>query len=202
MYELVPKLTAKKDNHSNLICYDEEDFESMVEFLFILSTTMQHIIIVLAILGVLLNVVAVYVLSTKESMKNTFNSLLISLYCIDSMFLLTYGYLSIDLGYSVIDNTIKAIFSRFIKLLYSVAFKASIFMTVGISHERYIAMRHPLRHRALMTSGKARRIRFLKYLIPIIVTAIILVIPEYMEFEFVWELKNETTTQGLHHNYR
>ena len=144
-----------------------------------------------------MNAMAVYILSTTKSMKNVFNSLLICLYCFDTTFLISHIYLIFDLKYNRTQRTITTILSRFIKLLYSVAFKASIFMTVGMSHERFIAMRHPLVHHALMSSTKSRRLRFMKYFVPIIIVACLLVVPEYMDLELVWELKNLETGQTL-----
>ena len=174
----------------------------MLEFLFILSSSMQHIVIGVAITGILMNLTAVYVLSTRKTMKNTFNALLVSLYCIDTIFLSTYVYLSLSLSYMKFHHPIKTIFSRFIKLLYSAAFKCSIFLTVGTSHERYIAMQHPIIHSAYLSSERSRQLRVLKYLVPITVSAIVLVIPEYMELEFVWKLENSSGIQEMNPNKR
>ena len=84
---------------NGLTCYDKKDLESMVEFLFHLSSSMQHIVIGIAIVGIMLNLTGVYILSSRKSMKNTFNQLLVTLYCVDSLFLCAYVYLSVSLTY-------------------------------------------------------------------------------------------------------
>ena len=186
-------------NYDDLLCYDNEYMDSMVEFLFILSLIMQHAVVVIAIIGVLMNSTAMYVLCTRKTMKNTFNTLLISLYCCDTLFLCTYVYLSLTLSYMKTPYWIQTILSRFVKLIYSATFKCSIFLTVATSHERFIAMHHPIIHSAYMSSERSRQIRLLKYLIPITASAIILIIPEYMESEFVWKLKNSSRIQEMQH---
>ena len=184
-------------NQNDLTCYNLKDSESMVKFLFHLSSSMQHTVIGIGIVGIILNLTGVYILSTRKSMKNTFNQLLVTLYCIDSLFLCAYVYLSVSLTYIKSQHLSNTIASRFVKLFYSFAFKVSIFLTVATSHERYIAMLKPVVHFASVSTESNQRLRLMKYLIPIITIAAILNIPEYLELEFVWEessnsLRNNT----------
>ena len=173
-------------------CYNEEDFdESMIVFLYRLSSNTQIAMIVIAIIGIILNITAVYILATRKSMRNVFNFLLVSLYCMDTIFLLTFIYISISFKFGS-NNTIT-ILSQCVKLLYSASFVASVFMTVAISHERYVAIEYPIRHAALMQSGKSRRRRFLKYCVPAVVCSVLLNIPEYLEVDLVWKFENSTS---------
>ena len=178
----------------DLKCYRKNDFASNVEFLYIFSSTLHYIITIVSVFGILMNATGIYILSITKSMKNTFHFLLIGLYCYDTSFLISHIFLNINLKYNRYHGILLKIGTRFIKLLYSAAFNASIFMIVAISHERFIAMRYPLVHHQLMESKRNRRFHFLKYFLPILVLSIFLVIPEYMKFEFVWELENATGT--------
>ena len=190
------------DHNHQLTCYDKKDLESIIEFLFKLSSSMQHIVIGLSITGVIMNLSGVYILSTRKSMKNTFNQLMVSLYCIDSLFLVAYAYLSLTLSYIKVQHPAVAIISRFIKLFYSFAFNCSIFLTVAISHERYIAMQYPLIHSAIMSTGQNRRLRLLKYILLITIFALILIVPEYLEFEFIWTLDHASVPTNNFTNRR
>ena len=172
-------------DYGNLTCYDNKQLESFVEFLFLFSSSMQYIVISVAITGVIMNVTGVYILSSRKSMKNTFNLLMVTLFSIDSLFLLAYVYISLTLGLIKVNHPIHVIVSKCIKLFYSFAFNCSIFLTVGISHERFIAMHHPAIHSADMSTGRNQALRLLKYLFPITVTAVFLCVPEYLESEFV-----------------
>ena len=187
---------------NNLICYHKKELDSMVEFLYLLSTSMQHIVICVAFAGVLMNLTGVYILSTRKSMKNTFNQLLVSLYCMDSLFLAAYVYLSLSLSYMKVQTAITTIISRCTKLFYSFAFKCSIFLTVGTSHERYIAMQHPIIHSIDMSTRRHQRLRLIKYILPITISSLILSVPEYMEFEFVWKAKDASNITKTFTNER
>ena len=180
------------NNDMDLTCYGKEDFASTVEFLYILSSIMQYVLIIIPVLGILMNATGIYILSTTDSMKNTFNFLLVCLYCFDSIFLVSHIFVCLNLKYNMPHGNTSIILSRFVKLLYSAAFNASIYLTVGISHERYIAMRHPLKHHQLMESKKSRQLQFLKYFLPIILVSFTLVVPEFLDVEFVWKLTNSS----------
>ena len=192
-------VATSKNNSSqeygDLTCYDKSDMRPMVEFLFHLSSAMHYVVITIAVLGILLNVIGAYILASRKSMKNTFNRLLISLYSIDSLFLSAYIYINLTLTYVKSQHPIYTILSKFVKLFYSFAFKCSIFVTVGTAHERYIAMLYPATHIANVSSGRNLCIRLLKYLIPISLASMILIIPEYLENELIWELRNSSNTQ-------
>jgi hypothetical protein len=74
--------------------------------------------------------------------------------------------------------------------VYYVTLTLSIFFTVAISHERYIAIQYPIVHRQKMKSAKTRRINLLKYIIFIIFVAVVFHVPKLFELELVW--KNST----------
>ena len=192
-------VATSKNNSSqeygDLTCYDKSDMLPMVEFLFHLSSIMHYVVITIAVFGILLNVTGAYILASRKSMKNTFNRLLISLYSIDSLFLSAYIYINLTLTYVKSQHPIYTILSKFVKLFYSFAFKCSIFVTVGTAHERYIAMLYPATHFGNISSGRNLCIRLLKYLIPISLASMILIIPEYLENELIWELRNSSDTQ-------
>ena len=123
------------DYFDGLTCYTKKDLAPMVKFLFHFSTYMQHIVIAVAILGTILNLTGIYILSSRQSMKNTFNQLLVTLYCIDSLFLCAYVYLSLSITYIKSQHISVMITSRFIKLFYSFAsqvFESAFFLQYGV----------------------------------------------------------------------
>ena len=192
------------NNISGLSCVDNEDFVSMALFLHIFSSTMYYLLVLISAVGILFNIIAMHILFTTKSMKNTFNFLLIALYSFDTTFLGSHLFLSLSLRYQRLRSSVFAVLTRVVKLIYSGAFNASILMTVGLSHERYIAMKYPLVHHQLMDSKRSRQLRFIKYLLPIIFTSCALVIPEFLDVELVWESKNmsQPLSQGINENKR
>ena len=180
-------------DYGSLTCYDKNDMMSMITFLFLLSASMFYILIALSIIGIILNLTGVYILCSRKTMKNTFNQLLVSLYCVDSLFLTSYVYLSLTFTHI---TTITTILSRGVKIFYSFAFKCSIFLTVGTSHERYTAMKFSSINIGDMNTERRLRMRLIKYIIPIIICAMILTMPEYLENEIIWVSRNSSTPEN------
>ena len=177
--------------YEDFVCYNESDvLFSTIEFQSYFSSPMLHITITIAVVGALLNLIGVYILSSYKSMKDTFNRLLISLYCIDSLFLMLHIYLNVI---SIDDETYhptNVVLSKWIRMAYSFLFKCSIFLTVGVSHERYSAMRSVQIGKGILGN------RFQRYLVPVLAISVILSIPEYLETEMVWELRNSSSTKN------
>ena len=180
-------------DYGSLTCYDKNDMMSMIRFLFLLSASMFYILIAVSVIGIILNLTGVYILCSRKTMKNTFNQLLISLYCVDSLFLTSYVYLSLTFTHI---TTITTILSRGVKIFYSFAFKCSIFLTVGTSHERYTAMKFSSINIGDMNTERRLRMRLIKYIIPIIICAMILTMPEYLENEIIWVSRNSSTPEN------
>ena len=182
---------AMFQEYEDFVCHNESDalFSSIV-FQSYFSSAMTQITITIAVVGTLLNLIGVYILSSYKSMKDTFNSLLISLYCIDSLFLVLHIYLNVT---SMDDETYhptNVVLSKWIGIVYSFLFKCSIFLTVAVSHERYSAMKSVQIGKGVLGN------RFLKHLVPVLVISVILITPEYLETEIVWELTNSSSTEN------
>jgi hypothetical protein len=59
---------------------------------------------------------------------------------------------------------------------------ASIFMTVSIALERYIALQNPIAHRQAMNDTGAAKRRLLKYIVPVIFLSVVVNIPKFLEW--------------------
>ena len=131
--------------------------------------------------GILMNIMFCYVLSRKP-LRNLFNSLLIALAIFDSLFL---SLTIIDLFRTQFELTTQVHIFLFPKILHpfiGMTFKASIFMVVAISMERYIAVTRPISLHLEMKDNKGAQVkRFLKYLLPVIVFSIMIDIPKFFE---------------------
>ena len=101
----------------------------------------------LSIMGVIGNIISVYILA-RPNMRNSFNMLLISLAFIDTTYLINDGFLeSIRKRFDVseaLDDFHTRLFPHFLYPLKHIALTASIFMTVAIAFERFIAVHYPI----------------------------------------------------------
>ena len=113
--------------------------------------------IILATLGVFANILAICVFSNK-TFKSNFNNLLIALAVFDLLFLVVCITESIRRtfeAHTANTSTFKGLatqihhhlFPYFLYPLHNILLTSSIFMTISISIERYLAIFHPLVYR-------------------------------------------------------
>ena len=110
--------------------------------------------IILSVFGIIANILAICVFS-KKSFKSNFNNLLISLAVCDLLFLVVSISESVrrtfqdrEASNSTVGGQLTQIhhqmFPYFLYPLHNILLSISIFMTVSISIERYLAIFHPL----------------------------------------------------------
>ena len=54
-------------------------------------------------------------------------------------------------------------------------------MTVAIAFERYVAVHNPINYNRAMNDAKATRTRVLKFLVPVLLLAVIVSVPKFFE---------------------
>ena len=142
-----------------------------------------------SIIGTGLNIIAIFVLISMKTRQNIFNHLLICLLCADSVFLLC-GICFVVFDHLITSDRLYVQLVPVMSPVYWITLTLSTFLTVAISHERYIAIQYPIVHRQKMKSAKTRRINLLKYIIFIMFVAIVFHVPKFFELEVIW--KNST----------
>ena len=122
-------------------------------------------------------------------MKNSFNQLLVFLAAFDSTFIILMLVGAIFRVFKWSDPTAKTLFlylfPYLINPLRSVSCNASIFTTIALSYERHKALCNSIQHRQARAKYSVKR-RTLIYVIPILLMAIILNIPRWMELKNKW----------------
>ena len=78
------------------------------------------------------------------------------------------------------------IFPLEVRPLKKISFTWSIFMIVGIAHERCVAVKYPIQHRQNMMNDAFRRLYLLKYILPILFCGILFNIPKFFEAKICW----------------
>ena len=84
------------------------------------------------------------ILFCREDMRNSFNFLLIALICMDSCFLVAMMCESFRKGFYLASDIHIFLFPYLLYPLLSIAVTGSIYMTVAIAFERYIAVHYPI----------------------------------------------------------
>ena len=147
---------------------------------------------IVSTVGLLLNIFAIIALTNQKSIKNVFNYLMIILMYVDSV------YLFINITRYTLDHIIYSdrlynqVFPHFLYPANNITMMASIWLTVALSHERYVAILRPMVHRARMESGKYRRLHLMKYIIPIFLMSILFNVPTFFDISIYWQPKTST----------
>ena len=171
--------------NSTLNCptWSDEDFERFEQFHFWLCCVG---ILSVSVIGSLLNVIGISLLSRRISSYNIFNELIIILLIIDTLYLSNIFFIKLvdlnNFNAFICDIIVPVFISPVSYLLLTL----SIFMVLGIAHERSMAISAPITHRQSMMSGKYRRYTLLKYLSIILILAISFNIPKFLERKLRW----------------
>ena len=140
----------------------------------------------LSIPGMLMNLIAILALITKSSNHTTFNSLLISLFAFDSIYLFFETIETFRRRFKLESRLHTILLPKLIYPLTIISLSASIFMTVGVAHERYDAIKKPIIHRQSMRSTKFMRKKFIIYILIVCCFAIGFNIPKFFEVDLAW----------------
>ena len=182
-------------NDKELDCpdYSEADFAFLDRFSFWVEGVLQTAVAVAGIVG---NIIASVIISRKE-MRNSFNLLLVSLAIFDSTYLFGSILESFRKNFDMASDWHIVLFPHLLYPFNQVAISGSIFMTVAIAWERYIAVHYPLDYNQAMNDSHAMRKRLVKYVGPVFLLAFVFNIVKFFEaritYRAVYEDANQTT---------
>ena len=156
---------------------------------------------ILSLVGLMLNSVSIFVISRNLTTQNIFNHLIGILFVVDSIFLFLETTHAIHRRLGLLENELQIIFPLFTRPWKKISFTWSIFMIVGIAHERCVAVKYPIQQRQNMMNDEFRRLYLLKYILPILFCGIIFNIPKFFEARLCWNdpidnNSNDTSNEG------
>ncbi|XP_005181777.1 FMRFamide receptor [Musca domestica] len=159
-HSLYGGINYTNSDHQQYPCqklYNPEDHETLVEF-WVCGVCLN----IVGILGIIGNVISMIILS-RPQMRSSINYLLIGLACCDTVLIITsmllFGIPSIypyTGNFFLYYNYIFPYISPVVFPIGMISQTASIYMTFTVTLERYVAVCHPLKARALCTYGRAK----------------------------------------------
>lgn len=183
LYSTMGPIVSSLMNNSNATDEDEsclrEDPPHIQFYRFITNGILLNLTGLLGILG---NIISMIILS-RPQMRSSINYLLIGLARIDTVLIITsillfglpgiypYSGLLFTYYYSVYPHIAAVVYP-----LGMMAQTASVYLTLTVSLERFVAVCHPLKARSLCTYGRAR-----VYVIGIIIFSILYNLPRLFE---------------------
>uniref|UniRef100_A0A2S2NHQ1 FMRFamide receptor n=1 Tax=Schizaphis graminum TaxID=13262 RepID=A0A2S2NHQ1_SCHGA len=156
---------------------DEDDYSLLFEFV-----TYGVLLNVIGVFGILGNVISMVILS-RPQMKSSINYLLIGLARCDTVLIITSMLL---FGLPVVYPATGHLFNYYFKVypliapvVYPIAMisqTVSVYLTLTVTLERFVAVCHPLRARSLCTYGRARA-----YVVATIAFAVLYNVTRFLE---------------------
>ena len=130
---------GNESNISSIHCpsFTQDDEVVLLQFMYWVGGVG---VCVVSITGFLLNLGAVFVLLTRLSNHNNFNHLMVILFVLDSLYLLLSMLTTVQRRFGLKNRILTIIYPKFTYPISSISLTLSIFMTVGMAHERYIAI--------------------------------------------------------------
>lgn len=165
-----------------LVCgSDKQEINSSGLFDFIIYGILVNLIGIFGIFG---NAISMIILS-RPQMKSSINYLLIGLARCDTMLIiisiLIYGLIAIYTYTGLLFDYKFIVYPKIVRFLYPLscmAHIATVYLTLTVTLERYIAVCHPLQARSFCTYGRAR-----------LAVAIILIFSFFYNLPKFWEIE-------------
>ena len=140
----------------------------------------------MSVFGILANALFAIILAQRD-LRNSFNLLLICLSVFDSSFLMGAILESVRTVFKSASNLHIYLFPYLLHPGRSMAMSGSIFMTVAISFERYVAVHNPIDYNLAMNDPRATKRRVAKFLIPVVLLTILFSITKFFDAQVVYE---------------
>ena len=159
----------------------DEELMSLCGLSFILNGVVKMILCCFGVVG---NAISILLLLSVR-MRNSFNKLLAILAVFDLVYLVTMMMDSLrDLGLHSYFQTLM--FPHFIYPLNSISLMCSIYMTLIVALERYMAVYNPLDYNRRQQDSTAQRYHIINFVCPLIILAFIFNLTKFFESEVVY----------------
>ena len=153
------------------------------------------VIPVVAVIGIMLCMIGIYLISTGPRKGKMYSLLLSTLLLFDAGFLLFEALKNMGNYISILSSKSLRTYYFVVTLAIRYFEISSIFMLISLSHIRYCAIKKPFQYNSNILSWKERKIIWTRYCIPVIISSIILTVPVLMQQDF--SIKDETEA-GVH----
>ncbi|XP_061929369.1 FMRFamide receptor [Apis cerana] len=182
--QLSKNLSIEENTREPLECKQEINSSGLFDF--IIYGILVNLIGIFGIFG---NAISMIILS-RPQMKSSINYLLIGLARCDTMLIiisiLIYGLIAIYTYTGLLFDYRFIVYPKIVRFLYPLscmAHIATVYLTLTVTLERYIAVCHPLQARSFCTYGRAR-----------LAVAIILIFSFFYNLPKFWEVEYYTET--------
>ena len=137
----------------------------------------------IAIVGLFINSLIIFILRTKQDLKHVSTGLFCNLLVADNLFLsikmFNNCYWNFDANY--LGHFVSSIIYPMEKIFLTI----TIFITVGIAHQGSAMATNFERYEKISSNQRSRRLKILLYILPVVISAVIVNIPRFFCYEFI-----------------
>ena len=141
---------------------------------------------VVVVCGIFLNAISVHIIWKKYSKSSIFYQMLLRLLCIDICVLVTWFAFSLHVAFKVEHVVLLYMIAYGIYPLIHIALSASTFMTIAISHERYKAVKYPIKYTEDMRAPQVLTRRLWIYTIIVILFSVVYNLTYFFEVKVIF----------------
>ena len=173
-------------NYNEGHCVDGSTFEE-VDLAETINWYLEIVILLpLGIIGIFANLTSIPILLSRK-MSSIFNQTLAVLAIVDTTYIILDTYRTVVRNLDPEENCFDVAAYLFLRPIQSIAMNASIFLTVVIAIERYLAVSRPLSVFMGEIGGHNKWQTLVFYVAPAIVLSILINIPCFFELEWVYQ---------------
>ena len=133
-----------------------------------------------ALLGFIGNSFTIYMICQQEE-KHTFNLLLVWMLCFNNCYLFGSVIERFRKHFDLETYAHQILFPQVLYPAQNIFMSASIYLTCGITIERYIAVYYPINYNKSVATSSSSKCRLIKYVIPIVALSILINVPKFFE---------------------
>ena len=175
-------------NHNEGHCVDGSTFEE-VDLAETINWYLEIVILLpLGIIGIFANLTSIPILLSRK-MSSIFNQTLAVLAMVDTTYILLDTYRAVVKILDAEDKCldVEAYWTIYLRPIQSIAMNASIYLTVVIAIERYLAVSRPFSINMGEIGGQNKWQTLVFYVAPAIMLAILINIPCFFEFQWYYQ---------------
>ena len=139
----------------------------------------------IAIVGFIMNGLAIYILSTKDEMRHMTTEILCRLLVTENSYLLL-KFTKI-LYYDFHFNSIAVVMPYFVYPVESICRTMSVFLMICLAHQGYMMTIDLEKYEMISACKASRKRRIVKYMIPVVIGSIIINIPKFFCYTLLSE---------------
>ena len=190
LHTVITRVLIRMCNHSSCVQWDlmistgsrlsTSDEEMMNEIHFWADGVFGSII---AIIGLVMNSLAIYILSTKEELSHITTEILCKLLVSENMYLLLKLIKIFYFDFHF--KSLAIVIPYFVYPVENICLTMSVFLMICLAHQGYVMTMDLEKYERASACKTSRKRRIVRYMIPVIVSSVIINIPRFFCYKLI-----------------